>query len=142
MNDDVESVYTLIQRLKDVHDEKYAKDTGDCAEILFQHKYCYYFAYMLSKFYPNGKYYIKKKDHDHIAFQIADVLYDSRGIMFDYEDKFMEMEAEDWLYVDLFMVPLNDNYRRRLEELFNSLVDDVKETYYPEIFYKDGVKKK
>lgn len=132
MNEDFVSVYRLIDIIKTIHDNDYINMTGDCADMIFQQKYCYYFAMMLSNFYPNGKMCIRKTDNAHIAYKIGNFLYDSGGMLFGQEDDFAEMENQDYLIVETTMLPLNKEENKRLEMIFNNLVNDVKKIYQNE----------
>ena len=132
MNDDIMSVSRLINKIKNIHDSKYVNLTGDYADYIFQEKYCYYFAMMLSNFYPEGKMYIRTSDKAHVAYKIGEFLYDSGGLLFGLEDEFSPMAKEDYLIVETTMLPLNKEEQKRLKTIFNNIVDDVKNIYETE----------
>jgi len=139
MEKDLTTVLELIDRIKKVHDDKYVKITGDYSDVVFQYHHCFYFADMLNKFYEDGEYYMRK-DGGHVVYRIGDFLYDSIGVVLE-KDNYAPFEAEDWLAVETFMIPNNPLEREKLNYTFNSIVEEVKGTYYPEMLQKVGYSK-
>ena len=119
-------ILKLIDVIKKVHDSEYIEITGDIADSVFQYRYCYYFAELLQKFYPDGEFYMKN-DASHVALKIGDYLYDSLGAL--STSGFHPFEEEDWLVVEISMLPRYKIERDKMNNFVNDIYEKIKLEY-------------
>lgn len=120
-------ILKLIELIKKVHDKEYIDVTGDLADSVFQYHYCYYFAELLQKFYPDGEFYMRN-DGEHVALKIGNYLYDSLGSLADYE--FHPFDEEDWLNVEICMLPKNKLEKQKMNNFVNEIYEKINTQYY------------
>ena len=128
MNDNLNDVLKLINEIKKIHDRDYIEVTGDMADSIFQYRYCYYFALLLQKFYPNGELYMKN-DGSHVVLKIDDYLYDSMGSIFEYKSDYHPFREEDLLVLEISMLPKDEYQRQKMNNFVNEMYEKIKNEY-------------
>ena len=125
----MEEVLNVINMIKEVHDNYFIDETGDVFDIVFQNGYCYYFATLLKKFFPNGKLYLSH-DQIHIVLNIDGVLYDNLGFLYNINDSFHPLDDEDWFFCEIHMLPTDKEEREKLESVMEEIYKKVLDKYF------------
>jgi hypothetical protein len=119
-------VFKVIDNINSYTNNEFFDEVGDDAPNIYMKGYCYFFAMMLKRLYPEGTLMISE-DMTHVLLNINGINYDACGW---FEEKCHKVDKQDMAHIDFALKGQYPEDIPYLEDKFNRLIDGVIQKYY------------
>ncbi len=121
----------FIYRFAKKYDESYLETLGEPAYLAFTEGYCWHFARLLNRLYPESTLY---SDNSHVRCQIGKYLYDIEGDHELTKEYLPILNAEDEAYATMYFS--RGDYDKKIDQILNQLgeatINELHDEIYPQ----------